>query len=102
VPMTELRQLGAYEVELSRHDGVADKRVIARNAPLAESRLVGFPDSAFARLYPTELHDRVTFVRDEVAADTDTAEGEVWPLLAALLLAGLLLESLLAWRFGRR
>jgi hypothetical protein len=102
VPMAELRHLGAYEIELARHDGVADKRLLARNAPLAESRLVGFAESAFVRLYPAELHDRVTFVRDEATSDANVTEGEVWPLLAALLLAGLLLESLLAWRFGRR
>ncbi len=102
VPMNELRALSAYEVELSRHDGVADKRLLARNAPIAESRLVGFADTAFTRLYPQELHNRVTFVRDESAQGNDGGEGEVWPLLATLLLIGLLAESLLAWRFGRR
>lgn len=102
VPMGELRQLGAYEIELSRHDGAPDKRLIARNAPTAESRLVGFADNAFPRLYPQELHGRVTFVREDAKADADGGEGEMWPLLATLLLVGLLLESLLAWRFGRR
>lgn len=103
IPMSELRTLGAYEIELGRHDGVPDKRLIARNAPIAESRLVGFVDSAFARLYPAELHGRVTFVRDDATSTEDgEGEGEAWALLGALLLAGLLLESLLAWRFGRR
>jgi hypothetical protein len=102
VPMSELRQLGPYEVELTRHDGAPDKRVLARNAPVAESRLVGFAADAFQRLYPAELHGRVTFAREDVVDDAEGSEGEVWPLLATLLLAGLLLESLLAWRFGRR
>ena len=102
VPMAELRQLGGYALDLARHDGAPETRVLARNAPIAESRLVGFADSAFARLYPAELHERVRFVREDAAADADVAEGEVWPLLAGLLLVGLLLESLLAWRFGRR
>ncbi len=102
VPMAELRQLGGYELELGRHDGAVDRRLIARNAPIGESRLVGFADTAFARTYPAEVHDRVTFVRDEGAADAEVGEGEVWPLLAGLLLVGLLLESVLAWRFGRR
>ena len=102
VPMAELRQLGAYEVELARHDGAPDKRLFARNPPLAESRLVGFAATDFARVYPAELRDRVTFVRDDDRAEAAAAGGEPWPLLAALLLACMLLETLLAWRFGRR
>jgi hypothetical protein len=100
--MADLPQLGAYEVELLRHDGVPERRMFARNPPTAESRLVGFPAASFARLYPPELQDRVTFVRDETPASGADGEGELWHLLAMALLAGLLLESLLAWRFGRR
>jgi hypothetical protein len=102
IAMADLPQLGAYEVELLRHDGVPERRMFARNPPTAESRLVGFPAASFARLYPPELQDRVTFVRDETPASGADGEGELWHLLAMALLAGLLLESLLAWRFGRR
>ncbi len=102
VPMHELRRLGAYELELARHDGAVEKRLFARNAPTAESDLRPFGEPAFARLYPSELHRRVTFVRDQTGLGEGTGEGEMWHLLAALLLAGLVAESLLAWRFGRR
>ncbi|MCU0862709.1 MAG: BatA domain-containing protein [Planctomycetes bacterium] len=102
VPMTDLRTVGAYDVELARHDGTPDRRVLARNVPVAESRLLPFGEQAFTRLYPPELHPRITFARDGATLGDSTGEGELWPLLAALLLAGLLLESLLAWRFGRR
>ncbi len=102
VPMSELRQLGAYEVELTRHDGVPDTRLFARNPPIAESRLLGFTDAAFARLYPPELQPHVDFVGDEAGLGAAGGEGELWHLLAAALLVGLLAESLLAWRFGRR
>jgi hypothetical protein len=44
----------------------------------------------------------VTFVRDGVVAGTGSGAGELWQLLAGLLLVGLIAESLLAWRFGRR
>jgi hypothetical protein len=100
--MHELRRLGAYELELARHDGAVEKRLFARNAPTAESDLRPFGEPAFARLYPSELHRRVTFVRDQTGLGEGTGEGEMWHLLAALLLAGLVAESLLAWRFGRR
>ncbi len=102
VPMRELSERGAYDVVLERHDGVPEARVIARNGPVDEGRLVGFDEAGFKRLYPAAVHDAVTFVRDESGVGDAAAEGEAWPLLAALLLAGLLLESLFAWRFGRR
>ena len=102
IPMSELTERGAYELERQRHDGLPDKRMIARNGPIAESHLGAFDEQAFKRFYPSNVHDLVTFVRDETGATAVAAEGEAWPLLAALLLAGLLAESLLAWRFGRR
>ncbi|MGK0155876.1 MAG: hypothetical protein ACI9SE_002843 [Neolewinella sp.] len=102
VAMSELTERGAYEIELERHDGVPDKRMIARNAPPNEGRLVAFDEPAFKKMYPSNVHDLVTFVRDETGVGTAASEGEAWPLLAALLLVGLLAESLLAWRFGRR
>jgi hypothetical protein len=102
VPMTEVRQLGAYEVELARHDGSVEKRMFARNAPIAESRLIGFLDSGWMRLYPTELQARVTFINEGGGLGAASGEGEIWRWLAGALLLGLLLESLLAWRFGRR
>jgi hypothetical protein len=100
--MHELRLLGAYELELARHERAVEKRLVARNAPTAESDLRPFGEPAFTRLYPSELHRRVTFVRDQTGLGEGTGEGEMWHLLAALLLAGLVAESLLAWRFGRR
>jgi hypothetical protein len=103
IGMSELRRLGAYEVELLRHDGVPEKRVFARNPPVVESRLVGFLDTAFTRLYPPELHPRITFVREDAGLGSGSGgEGELWRWIAAALLIGLLTESLLAWRFGRR
>jgi hypothetical protein len=102
VAMSDLRHLGAVEVDLLRHDGVTETRMFARNVPMTESRLLGFAEAGFQRIYPTDLHERVTFARDEGGLGSGEGEGETWPLLAAALLIGLLLESLLAWRFGRR
>jgi uncharacterized membrane protein len=102
IPLGELRQLGAYEVELARHDGVPDTRLFARNPPLAESRLLGFTDAAFARLYPPEVQSRTVFVGDGAGIGEHDGAGELWRVLAAALLMGLFAESLLAWRFGRR
>ena len=76
--------------------------MVSRNGPVEAGRWVTFDESAFKKAYPSNVHDRVTFVRDESGIGAAAKVGEAWPLLAALLLAGLLIESLLAWRFGRR
>jgi|GEM_PF-2789981 len=102
VRLCELSERGGYEVELTRHDGVSERRMIARNGPVDEGRLVGFDEGSFRRAYPAAVHDRVTFMRDDGGAGVVGSDGEAWPLLAVLLLVGLLVESLLAWRFGRR
>lgn len=102
VPMAELRQLGAYDVDCSRHDGTVEKRMFARNPPPTESRLLPFADGAFARLYPGDLQGRVAFVGDSGGLGNAAGAGELWKALALALLLGLLLETLLAWRFGRR
>jgi hypothetical protein len=101
VPMAELRHRGAYQLELVRHDGGTDVRWLARNAPADESRLAALPAAAFARIFPPEVQERVTFVADGASESRDDGQGELWRWLAAALVAGLLLESLLAWRFGR-
>ena len=102
VPMSELRTAGPYEIELVRHDGAPERRMLARNVPIAESRLVPFADAAFVRLYPAELQARVAFARETCGVGSAGGEGEIWRLLALTLLVGLLGETLLAWRFGRR
>ena len=102
VPMNELQALGAFEVALQLHSGTTETRLLARNAPSQESRLVRFTEADFHRAYPAELQDKLTF-RDEASGVGDIAgKGELWRAFAAVLLIALLLETLLAWRFGRR
>ncbi len=102
VPMADLRQLGAYELTLHLHSGTPETRVFTRSLDPLESRLVRLAPGDFARIYPPEVQDRVTF-RDEAAGfAAGSGEGEIWRLLGFAMLAALLLETLLAWRFGRR
>jgi hypothetical protein len=102
VPMSDLRAVGAYEVELLQHTGATEKRLFARNVPVEESRLVRFTEADLRRVYPAEIADKVTF-REEIAGPgSGQGQGEVWRVLAAAMLLALLLETLFAWRFGRR
>lgn len=102
VRMAELRSLGAYELQLHGHGDEVERRMFARNLPTIEGRLVRLQESVFQKAFPPEVQDRVVFLQDNAGLGSATGEGEVWRLLAFALLAGLLLESLLAWRFGRR
>jgi hypothetical protein len=104
IPMAEVRGLGLFELHLAPHAGGTEKRMFARNVPLVEGELQRFTSAAFQAAYPIEQHDRVTFVEAETAqaALLRAGQGEIWRVLALALLGALLLESVLAWRFGRR
>lgn len=100
--MADLRDLGAFEVKLRGHADVDERRMFARNAPADESRLQKLDQAALQRAYPAEALERITVQAEGAGAGSGTGEGELWYILAAALMAGLVLESLLAWRFGRR
>ncbi|MCA8957750.1 MAG: BatA domain-containing protein [Planctomycetes bacterium] len=104
VPMTRVEGLGLFELTLAPHRGQAETRLIGRSAPSSEGRLQKLSKAAWKRIYPAEVQDRLDVI-EEKGSDSAVAvagEGEVWRMLAFALLAFLLLESVLAWRFGRR
>ena len=104
VPMSELEGLGLFYVSFTPHRGELENRLISRNAPIAEGRLQRLQKPAWLRVYPADVQDRLNII-EETKEDTAVAgvgEGELWRVLAIALLAFLLLETVLAWRFGRR
>ncbi len=102
VPMSELHSLGGYEAKLMLHSGAEESRVFARNVDVGESRLVRMLPQDFARAFPQEVQSRVTFLDEGGGLLRGEGEGEMWRLLGVGMLLALLLETLLAWRFGRR
>jgi hypothetical protein len=60
--------------------------------------------AAFRSSLPKELADRVTVREDstELLVATEASSGGLWRQLGLLMLAAMLLETILAWRFGRR
>jgi hypothetical protein len=102
LPMADLHELGAFEVRLRSHTDVEERRMFARNAPGDESRLQKLDQAGLQRAYPPEALERITVQSGGSGAGASTGEGELWYWLAAALMVGLLAESLLAWRFGRR
>jgi len=104
IAMTDLRHYGLYAIDLQGHDGRVQRRLFARNSILEEGHLSQLSEEAFARSYSKEATDRIDII------DVAATEGEqqlagssgMWRWFALALLIGLVLETLLAWRFGRR
>ncbi|MEY4674357.1 MAG: hypothetical protein RL148_2141 [Planctomycetota bacterium] len=101
VPMADLATLGGFQLELRTHGDGNEVSVFSRNVPLDEGRLARMAAGAFQKAYPPELQARVTLADENAPFGPAGGAGEAWRLLAALLLVGLLLESLFAWRFRR-
>ncbi|MHC5069272.1 MAG: BatA domain-containing protein [Planctomycetota bacterium] len=105
VKMRELKGCGLFDVILRPTGGADEKRLVARNPPTGDGQLqkLGFGD--FWRAYP-DLKDTgvLELIQPRVGGEqlVLTGQGEIWRLLALVLLGSLLLETILAWRFGRR
>ena len=71
---------------------------------VVEGNLQRLTRMGWQRAYPEELADRVLIVESSAAqtALLKSGYGEIWRTLAMAMLAALMLESILAWRFGRR
>ncbi len=104
LPMRQLTGLGLFEVALIPYAGERERRLLARNAPAVEGMLQRLGETAWQRAFPEELHDRVTVVEGSAkqGALLEASFGEAWRALALAMLGALLVESALAWRFGRR
>lgn len=104
VPMNELNGLGLFQLTLSPHRGEPEIRLVSRSAPSAEGRMQRMTKEGWKKNYPKELEDRLEILEDSTGAGagSQTGEGEVWRILGLTLLVVLLLETVLAWRFGRR
>lgn len=103
IPMRELMGFGLFEVELTPHAGQKERRLLSRNGPVAEGRLTVLTQRDLFGAYPDELQGHVSVVESGMGgAAMQGGFGETWRTLAMALMAVLLLESFLAWRFGRR
>ncbi len=100
--MAELSSLGLFEVAIQAYGGGTETRLFARNPPVEEGHLQRLTQAGFGATYP-DLAGRVTIVEQDGATATVLGgEGELWRILGFAMLACLLIESFLAWRFGRR
>lgn len=108
IPMSALRGFGLFEVTLTRFDGAVEHRLLSRNADVGESRLARLSPESFRQTYPPEIADRVDVIATQSGGSNrpvitaDVGGGSLWRWTGFALLGGMLLETLLAWRFGRR
>ena len=103
VPMAELAGTGLFAVVRKTHAGGEDTLLCARNPLPEEGELEPLGSAALVGSLPEELRERVT-VREgqEQATTRDAGGGSLWRWLGLVMLFAMLLESVLAWRFGRR
>ncbi len=104
IPMADLRQYGLHSLVLSAHDGNERRELFSRNPLLEEGLLEQLGSESLANTYPSAALDRVTIMSSAaLQGDSQLAgSGGLWRWFALALLLGLILETLLAWRFGRR
>jgi hypothetical protein len=103
IPMRDLDGTGLFEVLRRSHAGGAEVELIARNPLVDEGILDPAPAGTLAAGLPAEVRDRLSIRQGAEAVAARAVEGgSAWRLLGALMLLGLLVESVLAWRFGRR
>jgi len=105
VKMQELKGCGLFDVILRPTGGADEERLLARNPPTGDGQLEKLLLGDCWRAYP-DLKDSgvLEVIPTRVGSDqlVFTGQGEIWRLLALVLLGSLLLETILAWRFGRR
>ncbi|MHC5062627.1 MAG: BatA domain-containing protein [Planctomycetota bacterium] len=104
IQMTDFQQYGLHALILSAHDGSESRRLFTRNPLLEEGLLEQLGQESLANTYPAAALDRVTILSaSELQGRAQLAgTGGLWRWFALALLIGLLVESILAWRFGRR
>lgn len=91
---------GVYSFTLRRRDGAAETRKFAVNLDARESDLAPAAEDELRRALAGVPLD---YVAGPAAAQDESDEGrkELWPALVIAVIGVLMLEQLLAWRFGR-
>ncbi len=103
IPLHDLRGRGLFRLTLSPHSGNPEERLFSRNIPVAEGILQRLSQAGWLQAYP-DFADRmqVRSGTDGSAGQEGDGQGEMWWFICLLLLGFLLVESVLAWRYGRR
>ena len=81
-----------------------ERRLFARNPPPVEGELQRLDQRSLMQVLPEGVRRNLTVREGESTGPGAAGKGygEVWRMLALVLLAVMALESVLAWRFGRR
>lgn len=105
VPFRELRGYGLFELSTKPRAGGSHVELVSRNANLAEGDLARLSAGGLRAALPAELSAHVRVTEGPGSADSDSAlngGSSLWRWLGLAMLVGMLVETVLAWRFGRR
>jgi hypothetical protein len=94
---------GVYRLVLARTSGPDASLYFGVHSWPQEGRPEMVEGQTLVAALPAELRDKVAVVESTQTAQAGllTDEGEIWRFLAFIVLAGLMIETVLAWRFGR-
>lgn len=98
----DLSRRGFYDVQLTRHSGGADSRLVAVNYDARESQLKRV--SPAVREDEKFLGEKVSVVASGALMDdaVDAGNSELWMMLLMLLMGVLAVEQFLGWFWGRK
>ncbi|MEZ5989453.1 MAG: BatA domain-containing protein [Planctomycetota bacterium] len=95
---------GTYEVTLQRTEGTKEADYFTVSLWDDEGKVEQVAELDFRNGLPAEIQDRTVFIEAKGAQQAGflVDEGEVWRYMAFVLIGFLLVETLLAWKFGHR
>ena len=91
---------GIYEVEVTLDRGTPIRELFAVNVDPQEGELEALDFVQLSSLLDPQLFDYAAEISSEVTEQEPERRGEIWRSLMTILFAMLLLETVLAWRFG--
>ena len=99
-PFDETEVPGAYVLDLPLDTGAPLREVYAVNVDPAEGELQSLDREGLATLLDPDLYEYLLEISSDASESAVERQGEIWKALLIALLAALLLETVLAWRFG--
>ncbi len=99
-PFDETSEPGFYQLDVPLERGLPLQEVFAVNVASAEGDLQGLDREQWGELLDPQLFEYSAEISPDFDEEEPERQGEIWKSLMTALLVCLIVETLLAWRFG--